>query len=223
MMKKPWLWICLFCVFSVCWVLDRRHVLRRTPQETLDSLIMVTALIGRRPELLKDIDRLSKDDLESLSYSITSSSTGGDGHRTNRFWMSDAWEVASRYQFNRELTHHPEYAQILSILSDEASVRKSSKLYSGAMGVTRILWGYREVVEDILKQEIELEKSLAEDPRKDTVWVALERERVAESIEFRKGSFQRMTESLRQAFVEFYGGVSESTLQRLLSIEPHVW
>ncbi|MFM7805076.1 MAG: hypothetical protein ACKPGK_11345, partial [Verrucomicrobiota bacterium] len=57
----------------------------------------------------------------------------------------------------------------------------------------------------------------------DPVWVAMEHERVAESIEFRKDSFQRMTESLREAFVEFYGGVSESTLQRLLSIEPHVW
>jgi hypothetical protein len=203
--------------------LDRWRDLRRTPQETLDSLIMVTALIGRRPELLKDIDRLSKLDPESLSYSVTFSTTDGNSNRTNRFWMSDAWEVASRYEFNRELKHHPEYAQILSILSDEASVRKSAKLYSGAMGVTRILWGYREVVEDILKQEIELEKSLAEDPRKDSVWVAMERERVAESIEFRKGSFQRMTESLREAFVEFYGGVSESTLQRLLSIEPHVW
>lgn len=184
---------------------------------------MVTALIGRRPELLKDIDRLSNLDPESLSYSVTFSTTDGNSNRTNRFWMSDAWEVASRYEFNRELKHHPEYAQILSILSDEASVRKSAKLYSGAMGVTRILWGYREVVEDILKQEIELEKSLAEDPRKDSVWVAMEREGVAESIEFRKGSFQRMTESLREAFVEFYGGVSESTLQRLLSIEPHVW
>jgi len=223
MMKKPWLWICLFCVFSVCWVLDRRHVLRRTPQETLDSLIMATALVGRRPELLKDIDRLSKDDPDSLSDSITFSSTEGNGHRTNRFWMSDAWEVASRYEFNRELKHYPEYAQILSILSDEASVRKSSKLYTGAMGVARILWGHREVVEDILKREIELEKSLSKDPRMNPVWVAMKREGVAESIELRKGSFQGMRESLRQSFVELYGGVSESTLQRLLSIEPHVW
>ncbi len=223
MMKKPWLWICLLCVFSVCWVLDRRHVLRRTPQETLDSLIMATALIGRRPELLKDIDRLSKDDPDSLSYSITFSSTEGNGHRTNRFWMSDAWEVASRYEFNRELKHYPEYAQILSILSDVASVRKSSKLYTGAMGVARILWGHREVVEDILKREIELEKALSEDPRMDPVLVAMEREQVAGTIEWRKGSFQSMTESLRQLFVDLYGGVPESTLQRLLSIEPHVW
>jgi hypothetical protein len=137
--------------------------------------------------------------------------------------MSDAWEVASRYQFNRELKHHPEYAQILSILTEEKAVRKSLKLYTGAMGVARILWGHREVVKDILKREIELEKSLSEDPRMDPVWVAMEREQVAEEIEWRKGSFQSMTESLRELFVDLYGGLPESTLQRLMSIEPHVW
>jgi hypothetical protein len=120
--------------------------------------------------------------------------------------MSDAWEVASRYEFNRELKHYPEYAQILSILSDVASVRKSSKLYTGAMGVARILWGHREVVEDILKREIELEKALSEDPRMDPVLVAMEREQVAGTIEWRKGSFQSMTESLRQLFVDLYRG-----------------
>jgi hypothetical protein len=223
MMTKPWLWILLVCLFSTCWILDRRHVFERTPEETRDSFILVTALIGRRPELLKDIDRLSKGDLEWLSYSVTSSSTDGNSNRTNRFWMSDAWEVASRYQFNRELKHHPEYAQILSILTEEKAVRKSSKLYTGAMGVTRILWGHREVVKDILKREIELEKSLSEDPRMDPVRVAMEREQVAEEIEWRKGSFQSMTESLRELFVDLYGGLPESTLQRLMSIEPHVW
>jgi DNA phosphorothioation-dependent restriction protein DptG len=91
------------------------------------------------------------------------------------------------------------------------------------MGVARILWGHREVVEDILKREIELEKSLSEDPRMDPVWVAMEREQVAEEIEWRKGSFQSMTESLRELFVDLYGGLPESTLQRLMSIEPHVW
>lgn len=223
MMKKPWLWICLICVFSVCWGLDRRHVLRRTPQETLDSFILVTALMGRRPELLKDIDRLSKGDLEWLSYWLTSSSTDGNSNRTNQFWMSDAWEVASRYEFNRELKHHPEYAQILSILSEETAVSKSSKLYTGAMGVTRILGGHREAVEDILKREIELEKSLSESPRMDLAMIAMEREWFAELIEGQKGSFQGMTDSLRQLFVDLYGGVPEPTLQRLLSIEPHRW
>jgi hypothetical protein len=91
------------------------------------------------------------------------------------------------------------------------------------MGVTRILWGHREVVKDILKREIELEKSLSEDPRMDPVRVAMEREQVAEEIEWRKGSFQSMTESLRELFVDLYGGLPESTLQRLMSIEPHVW
>lgn len=206
MMTKPWLWILLVCLFSTSWILDRGRVFARTPKETRDSFIFVMALISRRPELLKGIDRLSKGDLEWLSYSITFSSTEGNGHRTNRFWMSDAWEVASRYEFNRELKHYPEYAQILSILSDEASVRKSSKLYTGAMGVARILWVHREVVEEILKREIELEKSLSKDPRMDPVWVAMKREGVAESIELRKGSFQGMRESLRQSFVELYGG-----------------
>ena len=223
MMAKPWLLILLACLFSTCWILDRRHVFERTPEETRDSFILVTALIGRRPELLKDIQQLSKGDLESLSYSLTSSSTDGNSNRTNRFWMSDAWEVASRYQFNRDLKHHPEYAQILSILTEEKAVRKSSKLYTGAMGVTRILWGHRQVVEDILKREIELEKSLSEDPRMDPIMVAMEREWVAEEIELRKGSFQSMTESLRELFVDLYGGLPESTLQRLMSIEPHVW
>jgi len=89
--------------------------------------------------------------------------------------------------------------------------------------VTRILWGHRQVVEDILKREIELEKSLSEDPRMDPVRVAMEREQVAEEIEWRKGSFQSMTESLRELFVDLYGGLPESTLQRLMSIEPHAW
>jgi hypothetical protein len=79
------------------------------------------------------------------------------------------------------------------------------------------------VVKDILKREIELEKSLSEDPRMDSVRVAMEREQVAEEIEWRKGSFQSMTESLRELFVDLYGGLPESTLQRLMSIEPHVW
>jgi hypothetical protein len=79
------------------------------------------------------------------------------------------------------------------------------------------------VVKDILKREIELEKSLSEDPRMDPVRVAMEREQVAEEIEWRKGSFQSMTESLRELFVDLYGGLPESTLQRLMSIEPHVW
>ena len=79
------------------------------------------------------------------------------------------------------------------------------------------------MVEDILKREIELEKSLSEDPRMDPVRVAMEREWVGEEIELRKGSFQSMTESLRELFVDLYGGLPESTLQRLMSIEPHVW
>jgi hypothetical protein len=57
----------------------------------------------------------------------------------------------------------------------------------------------------------------------DSVRVAMEREQVAEEIEWRKGSFQSMTESLRELFVDLYGGLPESTLQRLMSIEPHVW
>jgi hypothetical protein len=91
------------------------------------------------------------------------------------------------------------------------------------MGVTQILWGRREAVEDILKQEIELEKSLLEGPRVYPVMVAMERERGEESVEWRKGSFQRMTESLRQLFVELYVVGLESPLQRLLSIEPNLW
>jgi hypothetical protein len=37
----------------------------------------------------------------------------------HRFWNTDGWEVASRYQFKNSVKWQPEYAVILSILRDK--------------------------------------------------------------------------------------------------------
>jgi hypothetical protein len=37
----------------------------------------------------------------------------------NGLWNTDAWEVASRYQYKIQLESNPEFAEILSILQDE--------------------------------------------------------------------------------------------------------
>ena len=138
----------------------------------------------------------------------------------NRFWNTDAWEVAVRYQFNNSVKWRPEYAEILSILRDEPVVQKSKRLYTGAHSVTLALLGVDEVVQRIQQDERELKEYLRDPPFNDTNWIEFERVNTNERIDRRKTDIVNMIGSLRQAFFELYGkgGIPEATVQRLLAI-----
>ncbi len=138
---------------------------------------------------------------------------------TNRFWNTDAWEVAARYRFNSRLKSNPEFAEVLSILQDEPAARRSKRLYTGAWSVTVILDGVDEAVQSIQREEMELKKRLA-DSTQDPDLMEWERQFAEEGMASRKLGIASMIGSLRQAFFELYGagGIPETTVQRLMGI-----
>ena len=58
---------------------------------------------------------------------------------TNRFWNTDPWEVAARYNFNSRLKRNPEFADILSTLQDEPAARRELTRCLGLPGFRGIL------------------------------------------------------------------------------------
>ncbi len=208
-----------------------------------DSLILAAALAEAHPERFKGIVDAKGSDPEWLSGELRSPrsadenlvrmtnvlrgpsnevftevvySFSGPG---NRFWNTDAWEVASRYSFNSRLKRNPEFAEILSTLQDEPAARRSKRLYTGASSVTVILDGVDEAVQSIQREEMELKKRLA-DSAKDPDLMEWERQFAEEGIASRKLGIASMIGSLRQAFYELYGsgGIPEATVQRLMAI-----
>lgn len=141
----------------------------------------------------------------------------------NRFWNTDAWEVAARYQFKNLVKWKPEYAQILSILREEPAVQRSKRLYTGAYSVTVALFGVDEAVQRIQRHERELKEALLDPSITDTNWIEFERVNTKETIEQRNNDIVNMIGSLRQAFFELYGkgGIPEPTVQRLMAIGDH--
>jgi hypothetical protein len=205
-----------------------------------DSLILATALAEAYPERYRGIADTKGSDPDWLSgqlmfsirsdaktVSMTNVFRGPSNEvftevlysSTNRFWNTDAWEVAARYSFSSRLERNPEFAEILSILQDEPAARRSKRLYTGAWSVTVILDGVDEVVRSIQHEEMELKKRLA-DSSQNPDWMEWERQFAEEGIASRKLGIARMIGSLRQAFYELYGsgGIPEATVQRLMAI-----
>jgi hypothetical protein len=209
-----------------------------------DSLILAAALAEAHPERFKGIVDAKGSDPEWLSGELRSPrsadenlvrmtnvlrgpsnevftevvySFSGPG---NRFWNTDAWEVASRYQFNIQLKSNPEFAEILSILQDEPTVQRSKRLYTGALsviytqdGVTQRVRSIHDVVDGLRESQVE---------RSPTDAVAREWDRMIakDQIAWHRSSITNSFGSLRQAFYELYGsgGIPEATVQRLMAI-----
>ena len=205
-----------------------------------DSLILAAALAEAHPERFRGIADTKGSDPDWLvgqsmfsirsdakTVSMTNVFRGPSNEvftevlysSTNRFWNTDAWEVAARYSFSSRLKRNPEFAEILSILQDEPAARRSKRLYTGAWSVTVILDGVDEVVRSIQHEEMELKKRLA-DSSQNPDWMEWERQFAEEGMASRKLGIARMIGSLRQAFYELYGsgGIPEATVQRLMAI-----
>jgi hypothetical protein len=209
-----------------------------------DSLIMAAALAEVYPERFKGIADAKGSDPESLSGEVLSSSRADEklvrmtnvlrgpsnevftevvysySGSSNRFWNTDAWEVASRYQFNIQLESNPEFAEILSILQDEPAVQRSKRLYTGALSVIFTQHGVTQRVRSIHDVVDRLRRRQAK--RSSTLGVAREVDRMIakNQIAWHRSSITNSFGSLRQAFYELYGagGIPETTVQRLMAI-----
>jgi hypothetical protein len=209
-----------------------------------DSLILAAALAEVPSLRSKGIADAKGSDPESLSGEVLSSSRAdeklvrmtnvlrGPSNEVftevvysfsgpgNRFWNTDAWEVASRYQFNIQLKSNPEFAEILSILQDEPAVQRSKRLYTGALsviytqhGVTQRVRSIHDVVDGLRESQVE---------RSPTDAFAREWDRLIakDQINWHRSSITNSFGSLRQAFHELYGegGIPEATVQRLMAV-----
>jgi len=138
----------------------------------------------------------------------------------NRFWNTDAWEVASRYQFNIQLKSNPEFAEILSTLQDEPAVQRSKRLYTGALAVIYTQDGVTQRVRSIHDVVDGLRESQVERSPTDAVARGWDRLIAKDQIAWHRSSITNSFGSLRQAFYELYGsgGIPEATVQRLMAI-----
>ena len=209
-----------------------------------DSLILAAALAEAHPERFKSIVDATGSDPEWLSGELRSSRRADDNlvkmtnvlrgpsnevftevvysysGSSNRLWNTEAWEVASRYQFNIQLKGNPEFAEILSILQDEPAVQRSKRLYTGALsviytqhGVTQRVRSIHDVVDGLRESQVE---------RSPTDAFAREWDRLIakDQINWHRSSITNSFGSLRQAFHELYGegGIPEATVQRLMAV-----
>jgi hypothetical protein len=209
-----------------------------------DSLILAAALAEAHPERFKGIVDAKGSDPEWLSGELRSPrsadenlvrmtnvlrgpsnevftevvySFSGPG---NRFWNTDAWEVASRYQFNIQLKSNPEFAEILSILQDEPTVQRSKRLYTGALSVIFTQHGVIQSVQSIHHVVDRLRWLQAGSSSADSFAREWNRITTKNQIDWHRSSITNSFGSLRQIFFELYGsgGIPEATVQRLMAI-----
>jgi hypothetical protein len=209
-----------------------------------DSLVMAAALAEVYPERFKGIADAKGSDPESLSGEVLSSSRADEklvrmtnvlrgpsnevftevvhsySGSSNRLWNTDAWEVASRYQFNIQLESNPEFAEILSILQDEPAVQRSKRLYTGALGVIVTQHGVTQRVRSIHDVIDRLRRRQAKRSSTDAFAREWNRITTKNQIDWHRSSITNSFGSLRQAFYELYGsgGIPEATVQRLMAI-----
>jgi hypothetical protein len=209
-----------------------------------DSLILAAALAEAHPERFKGIADAKGSDPEWLSGELWSSSRADDclvrmtnvlrgpsnevftevvysySGSSNRFWNTDAWEVASRYQFNIQLESNPEFAKILSILQDEPAVQRSNRLYTGALSVIFTQHGVIQSVRSIHHVVDRLSWLQAGSSSADAFVRELNRITTKNQIDWHRSSITNSFGSLRQVFYELYGsgGIPEATVQRLMAI-----
>ena len=207
-----------------------------------DSLILAAALAEAHPERFKGIVDAKGSDPEWLSGELRSSSRADEklvrmtnvlrgpsneiftevvySRPGNGLSNTDAWEVASRYQFNIELKSNPEFAKILSILQDEPAVQRSKRLYTGALSVIYTQHGVTQRVRSIHDVVDRLRMFQAERSSTDAVAREWDRMIAKDQIGWDRSGIANMIGSLRQAFYELYGegGIPEATVQRLMAI-----
>jgi hypothetical protein len=207
-----------------------------------DSLILAAALAEAHPERFKGIVDAKGSDPEWLSGELRSSSRADEklvrmtnvlrgpsneiftevvySRPGNGLSNTDAWEVASRYQFNIELKSNPEFAKILSILQDEPAVQRSKRLYTGALSVIYTQHGVTQRVRSIHDVVDRLRMFQAERSSTDAVAREWDRMIAKDQIGWDRSGIANMIGSLRQAFYELYGsgGIPEATVQRLVAI-----
>ena len=209
-----------------------------------DSLILAAALAEAYPERFKGIADAKGSDPEWLSGELRSSRRADDNlvrmtnvlrgpsnevftevvysysGSSNRLWNTDAWEVASRYQFNIQLKGNPEFAEILSILQEEPAVQRSQRLYTGALSVIFTQHGVTQSVRSI-HHVVDRLRWLQEGSSSADAFVReLNRITTKKQIDWHRSSITNSFGSLRQAFYELYGagGIPETTVQRLMAI-----
>jgi len=209
-----------------------------------DSLILAAALAEAYPERFKGIADAKGSDPEWLSGELRSSRRADDNlvrmtnvlrgpsnevftevvysysGSSNRLWNTDAWEVASRYQFNIQLKGNPEFAEILSILQEEPAVQRSQRLYTGALSVIFTQHGVTQSVRSI-HHVVDRLRWLQEGSSSADAFVReLNRITTKKQIDWHRSSITNSFGSLRQAFYELYGsgGIPEATVQRLMAI-----
>ncbi|MEY4690922.1 MAG: hypothetical protein RIT19_1247 [Verrucomicrobiota bacterium] len=209
-----------------------------------DSLILAAALAEAYPERFKGIADAKGSDPEWLSGELRSSRRADDNlvrmtnvlrgpsnevftevvysysGSSNRLWNTDAWEVASRYQFNIQLKGNPEFAEILSILQEEPAVQRSQRLYTGALSVIFTQHGVTQSVRSI-HHVVDRLRWLQEGSSSADAFVReLNRITTKNQIDWHRSSITNSFGSLRQAFYELYGsgGIPEATVQRLMAI-----
>ena len=209
-----------------------------------DSLIMAAALAEAYPNRFKGIADAKGKDPQWLSGEVRSSSRADENlvRMTNvlrgpsnevftevvysysgssdRLWNTDAWEVASRYQFNIQVKSNPEFAEILSILQDEPAVQRSKRLYTGALSVIFTQHGVTQRVRSIHDVVDRLRRRQAKRSSTDAFAREWNRITTKNQIVWHRSSITNSFGSLRQAFYELYGsgGIPEATVQRLMAI-----
>jgi hypothetical protein len=241
MTTRIWNWVWVF-VISVILIEKLRVNYYYRIWNHPDSLILAAALAEAPSERFKGIVDAKGSDPEWLSGELRSSSRAdkklvrmtnvlrGPSNEIftevvysrpgNGLSNTDAWEVASRYQFNIELKSNPEFAKILSILQDEPAVQRSKRLYTGALSVIYTQHGVTQRVRSIHDVVDRLRMFQAERSSTDAVAREWDRMIAKDQIGWDRSGIANMIGSLRQAFYELYGsgGIPEATVQRLMAI-----
>jgi hypothetical protein len=207
-----------------------------------DSLIMAAALAEVPSLRSKGIADAKGTDPEWLSGELLSSSRADEklvrmtnvlrgpsnevftevvySRPGNGLSNTDAWEVASRYQYKIQLESNPEFAEILSILQDEPAVQRSKRLYTGALSVIYTQHGVTQRVRSIHDVVDGLRRRQAGSSSADAFSREWNRMTTKSQIDWHRSSITNSFGSLRQAFHELYGsgGIPEATVQRLMAV-----
>jgi len=241
MTTRIWNWVWVF-VISVILIEKLRVNYYYRIWNHPDSLILAAALAEAPSERFKGIVDAKGSDPEWLSGEVLSSSRADEklvrmtnvlrgpsnevftevvySRPGNGLSNTDAWEVASRYQFNIQLKSNPEFAEILSILQDEPAVQRSKRLYTGALAVIYTQDGVTQRVRSIHDVVDGLRESQVERSPTDAVARGWDRLIAKDQIAWHRSSITNSFGSLRQIFFELYGsgGIPEATVQRLMAI-----